>query len=635
MASNSHLTPNPAAPPEQYRQQVAASIQDLVSGRRAREPVMSGAGTARLILEGVVENVRIYRLHKEEQARGKEDERKRRGSRYQGKDRSRKGRHGHRPPRQEGDGERLGHRVRYGAPDERDGNRRGHRRRHSGYGEGHERRRRHGSRSREKHGDREVGDGPVRGDHDQQQRSRSEAVSEPQSSSGDHRMSGALPVGAKIARKSLEKLLGPDGTPFGTLPARGKGIGLLAHARTMYQHIKAEHDVGHRSKGFLEKHIDAALQKREGAKSVANDTMEGEELLIETNSSSRPDRSGHPGGRRRRRRSRSRGTNREVGQGGEPVFMPVVERGEPSAARQCRPAPSESGRSFQQPALSAQQPPSRPNSFYGDRSVRVGSLAPSASVKASQMPTPSIRGAPSVREVDICNAGGHRSGSRVPTIRVQSPTPPKQASSVRLPTPTVRGMQSRVQSPEPSPRGSATPVWNPGPYQHTTPPPEMPTPLPATVTPYHIASSAVDMPAPIIPIAPPPSPPAVRLAVDSNRDAFLASIQVGVKLKKASGKDNKGASVARKDEAHIEDVTGRIPVYEETPHSHDVEALEHAQAVEEREIMQEEERIARSKTPCIAPQPRPKLPTNFQDDLTAKLGKMKLNNGKDDGEVGA
>jgi hypothetical protein len=59
-------TPDPNAPPEEYRRAVAASIQDLVAGRRPRDPALSGASTGRLILEGVVESVKVYRLYQQE-----------------------------------------------------------------------------------------------------------------------------------------------------------------------------------------------------------------------------------------------------------------------------------------------------------------------------------------------------------------------------------------------------------------------------------------------------------------------------------------------------------------------------------------------------------------------------------------
>ncbi|KAF3052790.1 hypothetical protein E8E11_011576 [Didymella keratinophila] len=323
---------------------------------------------------------------------------------------------------------------------------------------------------------------------------------------GEHSISGALPVGAAVAatlaEKVSERLLGPDGTPFGYLPTKDKGVGFLAHAKTTYQHIKAEQDAGHRSKGSAEKLIHGWLQRSKNAKSAANGTIEGEEVLIEKNTSSR-----------------------------------------------------------------------------------------------------------------------------------------KQANSVRSPTPSVQEVPSRFQSPEPRSHESATAAWSPTTSQHGSQPPPGPTPPPAVATPYPTAPSVVDMSAPVLHIAPPPPPPPPpppsapikRHVVDAGRDALLASIQVGVKLKKVGDADEKDARLACKDEARVEDLTRQATAYEETPHSHDVEALKHAQAVEERERRQEEERVARSKTPFIAPQPRPNMSANLQDELAAKLSKVKLK--KADGDV--
>lgn len=159
--------------------------------------------------------------------------------------------------------------------------------------------------------------------------------------------------------------------------------------------------------------------------------------------------------------------------------------------------------------------------------------------------------------------------------------------------------------------------------------------LPATQMPYPVTSSVLGTPAPSIhaamPIPPPPPPPlppppspTVRPSSDSGRDAFLASIHTGVTLKRVGKDDKKDASASQQDEAHIEAVRGGAPVYQETPHSHDVEAREHAQAVEETERRQEEESAAHTKTPLTAPQPKMKMPMNFEDELTAKLGKMRL-----------
>jgi hypothetical protein len=90
-------------------------------------------------------------------------------------------------------------------------------------------------------------------------------------------------------------------------------------------------------------------------------------------------------------------------------------------------------------------------------------------------------------------------------------------------------------------------------------------------------------------------------------------------------------SAARKDEAHITDVARGMPAYQETSHSYAVKALEHAQAVEERERRQEEERTARIDTPLTAPQPRSKLPIDFHDKLTAQLSGCSMSGQEDSG----
>jgi hypothetical protein len=57
-------TPSPDS--ENYRHQVQNRIQNLLSGQRPRHPLLSQHSTRRLILEGVLEEVRIYRLKKEQ-----------------------------------------------------------------------------------------------------------------------------------------------------------------------------------------------------------------------------------------------------------------------------------------------------------------------------------------------------------------------------------------------------------------------------------------------------------------------------------------------------------------------------------------------------------------------------------------
>lgn len=285
---NQYQKPDPTAPPEDYRQQVAASIQSLVSGHRPRDPRMSGASTGRLILEGVVENFKIYRMYKEDKAKeAKGEERRTREERGSKRNRERGGscerRHGHRSSRHEGGGERQRCRVRHGDTGDAEGHRRRHRRHRSGDRDEREHPRRHRSPVRKHHGDRGVGSRGDHGEFDQQQRSRSVQGNTSRSTDGDHLISGAL----HIAKQVAERLLGPDGTPFGSLPRRSKGVGFLAHANTVYRHIKAEQDAGQRSKGFLEKHIGAFRQKEKDVKNAANSTIDEEELLIEKNGPSR------------------------------------------------------------------------------------------------------------------------------------------------------------------------------------------------------------------------------------------------------------------------------------------------------------------------------------------------------------
>lgn len=198
-----YQNPHPGSP--DYQQQVATSIQALVSGARPRDPAMSGASTGRLILEAVVESLKIYRGYKQDVARGtreKEDcsrQRERRGARGEGF-RAR-------------DGERRRRRVRYGS----DGYGDGRGRRHSG-GKG-EREGRGQNRSQSRKGREQC-------QLDQSQQKRilrgQESEPEPRSSSAQPVMSGALHIAQDIAGQRF----GPDGTPFGTLPSRTKGVGI-------------------------------------------------------------------------------------------------------------------------------------------------------------------------------------------------------------------------------------------------------------------------------------------------------------------------------------------------------------------------------------------------------------------------
>ncbi|KAH9865290.1 hypothetical protein IAQ61_009237 [Plenodomus lingam] len=57
---------------------------------------------------------------------------------------------------------------------------------------------------------------------------------------------------------------GPDGTPFGRLPQKKKGMGFGEHFLNTYRHIKAEHEAGHRERGALELRLDKMRGKGVG-----------------------------------------------------------------------------------------------------------------------------------------------------------------------------------------------------------------------------------------------------------------------------------------------------------------------------------------------------------------------------------
>jgi hypothetical protein len=100
-----HSPPPPGPKSEQYRKQVQKRMQDLLSGKRSRNAELSQLSTGRLILEGVVEEVRIYRLRKEEKARQvRENSTQQQGDmaeRDKGKSRERGRRQQSRPPTRE------------------------------------------------------------------------------------------------------------------------------------------------------------------------------------------------------------------------------------------------------------------------------------------------------------------------------------------------------------------------------------------------------------------------------------------------------------------------------------------------------------------------------------------------------
>jgi hypothetical protein len=80
---------------------------------------------------------------------------------------------------------------------------------------------------------------------------------------------------------------GPDGTPFGSLPKykskAGITFGLGDYLINTYRHIKAEHDVGYRTRGLVEEALDDATKKKSNAKATKgrkSGDQEREETLM-------------------------------------------------------------------------------------------------------------------------------------------------------------------------------------------------------------------------------------------------------------------------------------------------------------------------------------------------------------------
>ncbi|KAH5044713.1 hypothetical protein HBI70_153650 [Parastagonospora nodorum] len=278
----------PSPRSEAYRNQVQTRIIDLVSGNRPRDPHLSTVSTQRLIIEGIVEEIRIYRLDKEEKARREKERRKREKERRK-REKRRMAEHRH------GSGER--HRY--------EGRGRRHHRDRSGE---HDRRRGSRDRSRDasshkrRHGrnDRGISDPVTEGRPDPNPDLMMTGGAGPAGALPPTRKSPSRPHHAKPGRavvsRSPTRRHGPDGkTPFGQLPKKVAGVGFVAHALNTYKHIKAEHDTGHRSRGMLERTVDGWRGKK------PDPTVRGgysSEKRRETEKLTKEDRKGEVHGRR-------------------------------------------------------------------------------------------------------------------------------------------------------------------------------------------------------------------------------------------------------------------------------------------------------------------------------------------------
>ncbi|KAF1917107.1 hypothetical protein BDU57DRAFT_255823 [Ampelomyces quisqualis] len=536
---------------EEYRNRVQNQLQDLVSGNRPRDPHLSSVSTGRLILEGVVEAIRTYRLHKQEQVC------KRKGERMSGKER--------------GDGERDGHRNRHHDRKE-NGERRRHRRHHRDHsGERHRRhrsrdrsyddtRRRVGTKGRDRiseasghrHRDhprgrdlgqarsaREIPDPITEGPPDENPRYMMTGGAGPAGMlpSPDQAPVPPRPRGRSRSRsrprpppedsppcrpglsRSPTRTRGPDGTtPFGSLPKRVAGEGFAAHVFKVYRHVKAEHEHGHRERSAIEKAVDG-WRERGGTKGRTVEEKKGERWSKERGRGD-GERRGRGGDRRRREyavRHDGHGRSDERSRGLNPRGTEREGTGAPSAQHS--------------------------HTTHTSQSVHTSDTAP------VQIPRPNLSSHPS-QETD------RRCTPPPPIVRVGTATPPPPSPTLHgnatewPPSPETFVPHSCSVSPPYPDRPQGSPNIVPMPQSGSVLPPPLPSPTNSTTSSFHML--------------PPPVP--ARQAPPS-KGALLDQIQTGRRLRRVASADKKDKSQAAS--------AGRV--YDETAHSREVEERERAQ----------------------------------------------------------
>ncbi|KAH7399072.1 hypothetical protein DE146DRAFT_736489 [Phaeosphaeria sp. MPI-PUGE-AT-0046c] len=294
---------------DDYRIQVQNRVQDLIAGTRPRNLRLSNFSTRRLILEAVVEELRIFRLRRQREMSERAERERERKRRMKLRDCSR---------------EEHRHRHRH----DRDGRGEGHQRHtsHSRHRNEAVRERREMSRSRDGTRDRECLDSLVEGHSNmspeykmsggasptaalreertprtralsKSRRRRDEDLPSPVPAIDSARLASTQPAAQarqprsppRSHRRRVQsdpspgqagrsrpppRQLGPDGvTRFGSVPRKGAGVGLATHFMNTYRHIKAEHEAGHRSKGMVERTMDR-WRSKEGVEKLKKWDME-------------------------------------------------------------------------------------------------------------------------------------------------------------------------------------------------------------------------------------------------------------------------------------------------------------------------------------------------------------------------
>jgi hypothetical protein len=421
---------------------------------------------------------------------------------------------------------------------------------------------------------------------------------------------------------------GPDGkTPIGSLPARTPGTGFSTHFINTYKHIKHEQELGHRSKGMLEKRIDALRGKDGGKEKI----REPEKLKKDGGKKDREHEGrrehGNSGRHRNDRERPDEGYgSRDVASHDNPqndAQNRYEDRGctqhadvrgrppTPCAPRRLSPVDAEASRGRTrapcpvraQPSVHL-QPPSMPSSLnltaHASRQTSAGHASPHDSLfTASQRKMPQGGGTPESQ---------HRSGHVSPFddehARARSPSPATPRYDSDRATQRGGGTSAsqhrpghispfddelyRSPSPSPSRHRPASPATSHFDSRlsshHASHYGDSPAPSRATArdsdrtaSPPYPGSSAdgSGSPSPILmpqPNMPPPLPSAGARATPLNNAALLAELAGSPKLRRVASSDRNDKSAARAGEVKDEE-----PTYKATPHSQHVENVERSQ----------------------------------------------------------
>ncbi|PZD27799.1 PGA2 domain containing protein [Pyrenophora tritici-repentis] len=377
---------------------------------------------------------------------------------------------------------------------------------------------------------------------------------------------------------------GPDGTLFGSLPKyktkAGLALGFGAHVLRTYRHIKAEHEAGHRTRSFVEKRMDEVRgRKRERG---ATNKDGGRRLERSRSEQRRPEKLKRPADREKERREVDKREMGDPRDRGTPIPEVRVQAPMNTERPRRKPVPVHVERSPSARSIGLgggegfdnSSPSARSDSLDGGegfvepppREVSTSALSGNSDRGESPVGPPPREISPSTRPVSLDER--------------QAPVEPARPDTPRELSPSVHSLElNRCQSPiEPLDPNTASLVET----------------IDTSRAPSPIMSQAPSPPSP--PPGNRPLPPPTHVSMV----ALLSDIKGGFKLRKVTNSKKKDTS---------ENPSGERVVYDETPHSRDVEERERAQ-------LAEGSTAGPAKTKADAP---PDPNQAFQEDLMKAL----------------